>query len=615
MGTKPYGFALSIDDSTLHPRLRFSRSSMIDATAVLSNGFELITRTYATTPESLTEEQPLLEPRTILAYEGRVDNRGEVAYALGAPELAHAPDGVVLVAAHQAWGSRLSAHVLGEFAYVAFDRDNATIVAGQDSMGVRRLYYRKSGDRVWVASDLRLLFELFPAARPSLDPEILPEYFSGVMEPWSGRTIWRGIRELARGSALLVSGKMLEEHTVWRPDPEQRFKFRDTVECDATVRRTVFQGVAAALRANGPVLCDLSGGYDSSTVCSVATRLARSGTTPAPRLIAWASQNERSDESEFRDAVARECGFAPYLVEMRTHLPFRVFSDVEIPTLGVLQHSALENTLRAFAESHGIRTRLTGGGADALFHKGSSPNYLGDWLRAGRFLDWMRDFQAYLRSGHYSAWHLLRDCTLGSLDMQAGMARRPLPNWLLPRFRRAMREVEHKLYHQRPRVFPSAARELVYRWTLLFVRPHGYLLSDERSPLVYRPLVELMLGLDWENLVRPNEDRVVMRRAFRGILPPAFVTRAGTAEHFAPIYAGLRANWPRVKHLISGERLAELGVVDLRLFREALNAMRAGHPGQGDNAAVSITALYLETWLNLKSGQDNATMYLSTAES
>ena len=94
-----------------------------------------------------------------------------------------------------------------------------------------------------------------------------------------------------------------------------------------------------------------------------------------------------------------------------------------------------------------------------------------------------------------------------------------------------------------------------------------------------------------------------MRRALRGILPEAVRTRAGKTAHFAPVYAGLRANWPQISHLVTGERLAELGVVEPRLFREAVNVMRAGHPGPSRNARVAMTALYLETWMNLKAGQ------------
>src|SRR5580765_6399077 len=170
MGTKPYGFALVALRRDLRPNLPVAEGATGDSTAVSTMGLKLITRTYASTPEAMTEKQPLLEPKRLLAYEGRIDNRQDVAFALGKPELAHASDGAVLAAAYGAWGASLSANVLGEFAYVVFDRDDAKIVAGQDSMGVRRIYHRSSGEMVWITSDLRFLFEQFPTAHPSLDP-------------------------------------------------------------------------------------------------------------------------------------------------------------------------------------------------------------------------------------------------------------------------------------------------------------------------------------------------------------------------------------------------------------------------------------------------------------
>ena len=61
---------------------------------------------------------------------------------------------------------------------------------------------------------------------------------------------------------------------------------------------------------------------------------------------------------------------------------------------------------------------------------------------------------------------------------------------------------------------------------------------------------------------------------------------------------GLRSAWPRLSRLLTGEHLAELGVVEPKPFRAALEAIRAGYAGP--NMQFSNTALYLETWLALK---------------
>lgn len=58
---------------------------------------------------------------------------------------------------------------------------------------------------------------------------------------------------------------------------------------------------------------------------------------------------------------------------------------------------------------------------------------------------------------------------------------------------------------------------------------------------------------------------------------------------------------------LSGERLGDLGVVEPKRFRLALEGMRSGY--LGPNKKIGLTALYLETWLALKmcaAGTDGA---------
>ena len=596
--TTAYGFAISVRGSELRQPQAFRRVGDGEFSQTTTEGVVIAVRHYPATPESASEEQPVITASTVLAYEGRVDNREEIAYALGQPRLAHLPDGAVLAAAYDAWGPKLSAKTIGEYAYVVFDRRTQRLVAGQDSLGVRRLFYCTAAGRVLITSNLRLLFQQFPEARPSYDREVLREYFAGTMSPWSGRTIWRGIRELGRGKVLVGRGNELEEQTAWQPDPDRRQRFKSSEDVDEVFRTLLFGAVRAALRSPGPVLCDLSGGYDSSTICSVAALLTQAGENRKP-IIGWSIVSQRSDESAFQDAVRRQYQIDSHVLDLGSHLPFQTFTDTEIPTGGFIQLGAVERAMREFARARGIRSRLTGQAADALFNKtGAAPVYLSDWLRERRIGAWARHFMAYLMGGSFNAWHLLRDCTVGTLDMHAGRFREPMPNWVTVRFREEIRQADYEFLHTRPRAFRSDARERLYRSTLCFMPYIGRSLPDERMPFAYRPLVEFILGLDWEHIVRPNEDRLLMRRSLRGILPEAVRTRGGQTAFGAALLQGLRVAWPRISHFVTGDQLAELGVVERKPFQRALDAMRAGY--SGPNTQFSNTALYLETWLGLK---------------
>lgn len=598
MSAQAFGFVVAARRADLQLAQAFRRVGDGCFSQTTANGLAFVVRHYAATPESVDEEQPFIAEDTVLAYEGRVDNREEIAYALGQPHIAHLSDGAVLAAAYKAWGPELSAKVVGEYAYVVFDRRDRRLVAGQDSLGVRRIFYSIQGDRVWIASNLRLMFQQFPDARPSFNREALREYFSGFMSPWSGCTIWKGIRELGRSKVLVQRGTLFEEQTAWQPDPDRRVRFKDAEEVDEAFRTLLFDAVRGALRSPGPLLCDLSGGFDSSTICSVAALLA-GARKDRQSIIGWSYLNRRSNESRFQDAVRLQHDIESHVLEIAGYLPLQVFNDAELPTLGFIQFGAIDRAMREFAHTRGIRSRLTGYAADALFQKGHPPPvYLSEWLREGRLRDWARDFAAYLRGGSFSAWHLLRDCTVGSLDMHAASFRSPPPDWFTREFHTEIRQTQHDFVRPRDRTFTSTARERIYRSTLCFMPPHGRMLPDERMPFVYRPLVEFILALDWEHIARPNEDRVLMRRALRGIVPEAVRTGGGKSNHGAPILEGLRASWTRIAPLLTGNQLAELGVVERKPFQAALETMRGGFSGL--NRQFLNTALYLEIWLALK---------------
>lgn len=560
------------------------------------DGLRTVVRHYGDTPESAIDPPPLRSPTRIFFYEGRVDNRADVARALRQPHLAGSSDGAVLAAAYDAWGHALSARVIGEFAFAAVDFARKRIVAGQDSLGIRRIFYRLVADRLWVSSNLRLMFATFPASRPDFDPDVLPEYFAGTMQPWSGRTIWRGVREIHRGGVLTVTDGHATEDIVWRPTPPRGPT--SPAEVDASFRQLLFAATDAALRAPSPLLCDVSGGLDSSTICAIAALLARRRRS-ASRVVGWSTANPSSNDGDTQRAVCEYVGIQSVTLNIDDHLPFQRLGYSELPTSGFVQCEAADSVMRAYCRTHGIRARLTGHGADALLQKGMPPpSYLADWIRAGRVLDWARDVHAHVAAGRFSAWHLLRDCTIGSMDMHAGRFRHCLPPWFTTRFRARVADAQADFEARRHRVLSSTARERVFRSTLSFVPYHGNMLPDERMPFAYRPLVEFLLGLEWSHLTRPGEDRPLVRRALSGILPATVLDRRANSRHSASVIAGLRAAWPKISPLMTGEQLGAMGAIEPKAFQKALTAVRAGY--QGENPQCTNTALYLEPWLGSK---------------
>ena len=186
--------------------------------------FDVYSRPFAVTPEGDREVQPIVAPPIILVYEGHVDNRREVSTLLQRPSLSRASDGQVLVAAYRRWGVQFPSWVIGEYSYALIDYRQARLVAGRDSLGVRRVYFNDGAQTVRVASSLSLLLSDLPET-PEFDLDGVAEYFHlGFVG--TERTIYNNVRLVRPGHTLVCSRKGLQHHLAWQPDLEAELRLK-----------------------------------------------------------------------------------------------------------------------------------------------------------------------------------------------------------------------------------------------------------------------------------------------------------------------------------------------------------------------------------------------------
>jgi asparagine synthase (glutamine-hydrolysing) len=128
------------------------------------------------------------------------------------------------------------------------------------------------------------------------------------------------------------------------------------------------------------------------------------------------------------------------------------------------------------------------------------------------------------------------------------------------------------------------------RWTQLTTA------FEMRHPLLYRPLVEFMHALPWDQKMRPGEDRLLQRRALAGILPEAVRSRRGKTTADQPYFEGLRRSKAWISLLTDRPRIVERGFVDGRLWNEAVKLAQFGH-FHSRAIASFVSAAGLEFWL------------------
>lgn len=551
-----------------------------------------------TTPEALTEEQPLISGRTLLLYTGHIDNRTDLARALHAPAIAEASDGTVLLAAAEKWGARLQQHVTGDYGFVALDIKDAALVAGRDGLGVKRVYYCVGETSVTVSSSLRLVLASLDVT-PRLDPAGIAE-FVRCGELAATRTVFNRVHIVPPGCSVIWRSGQMRTIESWSPPfgPELS---NPSDSLEEQCRTLVSDGVAAALRSRRRVCIELSGGLDSSTVACLADRQWTAGNAvgATPVTVSYTRRlDPTSHETDYREAVSQRCSFSNHTIEIGEFGAFSPFlGDVPCEPLFHMADPAKYCAIRDLQVRLGLRTCLTGRGGDEVFAGGfDQPYFLRDWFRQLRWRRWLIGIRSYIEAGRSS---LFRLCAL-SLSHGLRGVQTYEPRWLTV----GDKYVPLGYYYERlmasdGRVFyPAQAMQLaaIRSAALGHTRPFGW---DERHPLLFRPLVEFMLRVPWNLKTSAYGRRGLHRRAMIGILPESVRTRTtkGRADH--NILRDFSRSMRAIQPLAVGKLLGDHSIVNTSLFYRACERLSHGHVTPNESYLDLWNALVLERWLQL----------------
>lgn len=475
------------------------------------------------TPEEVGERQPLVDSggRWVVAFDGRLDNRGRLAAELGI-EAAGSSDARLVLAAYERWGEDLLPRLFGSFVLVVQDVWRRSVLLARDPMGERTLYYRLTPRELVVASEEAALLA-HPEVSGTPDEESVARYFA-LRAPAPGRTLFREIHELRPGHLLIVEPEAERRVRFWQPSSSEGEARRSDGEWAEELLETLEQSVRCRLRGVTMPAVLMSGGLDSTTVAAIAAAgLTRRG--ERLRTVSWVfDELAECDESAFIDAMQARWGLDALKVRGDDAWPLAELPSWPLdPGRAYAEpYTRLVSSAYDRARTAGHRVLLTGYWGDQLF---SGSGWLGSLLREGRAVEALRALGGwawrYRRDGR--AWRLAGTRAAARLAGAAGGSD-PWPASLTEPARRHLdagagpgsAAAEHGLlegFH----VWMATGRAQL-------ARRLGVELSD---PLRDRRLVELVLRMPAHQLQRGGTTRYVLRRAMRGLLPDEVRRRPG----------------------------------------------------------------------------------------
>jgi asparagine synthase (glutamine-hydrolysing) len=562
-------------------------------------GLDLLSCSFETTEQNPNRQPLLLDSGEVLMWDGRLDNRRELIREIGALLSPNSSDIEIVAAAWSRWHQESLAKLIGDWALSLSNPRDRCLLLAADILASRHLCYAIDEDYVrWcsVPDPLVLLSE-----RPlSLDEEYIAGWLASFPAPHL--TPFREIRRVPPASLVLIRPGSCTIRRYWDFDGSRRIRYAKDADYQEHFLELFRQSVRRRLRSTSPVLAELSGGMDSSSIVCIADQLTSGSGSSRVDTVSYYNDGEPHwNERPWFTKVEAQRGRTGLHIDTSAPTQLCGTGDAWFPCRPGA--CSPKSPVLDYMMRNGHRVLLSGIGGDEFLGGVPTPlPELEDLLARGRFIDLWRQLFAWALVQRRPWIHLLRDAAMGFLPcgFRIRLRHDQLGSWLHPSFAK---------YHR------PALSGYTKRWRWIGALPSfqenadaldgirrqlgcreltaGYP-YERRYPFLDRDLLEFLFAIPREQLVRPGERRSLMRRALAGIVPEevlrrkrkAYVSRSplATAEMHYRILSAKRS------HLAIGT----LGIVDSGNFLEALNAARQGK----DVATLSLLrAAAVEEWL------------------
>ncbi len=540
-----------------------------------------------------------------ILFRGFIANRAELAANLctGA-HLADATDAGLLIRAYRRWGPALQQHVAGEYCAAIFDERTRELLLTNDALGCLPLFHTRNSSPFAFASHLDLLADAL--GQSGVDESYLGDYLLFGLH-FGTRTAYAAIRRLGGGQSMRWANGRCCFLSTWSLANVAPLSYASDADYDEHFRQLLREAVLTA--CHGKTWAELSGGLDSS---SIACTAAEAGVRGIELISIIYSRSQSADERTWMTEVLRRHPVPWHALDGDEVHPFSGIPHRRLPEPG--RNALVWNMLKQYerlARENAVDVIFSGFGGDAVLFAGPRPVYLSDRLRRFRVADTLRELRGWQAAAPQkrSLTHLLAKDVLEpiicyhakrTIGFSAALAF-AIPWLSKPWLKRLGINKAYRPPAPSPRL-PSVGEQFYYenlwqvfafagqRWTQLTTA------FEMRHPLLYRPLVEFMHALPWEQKMRPGEDRLLQRRALAGILPEAVRSRRGKTTSDQPYFEGLRKSKAWVSLLTDHPRIVERGFVDGLLWNEAVKLAQFGHFHSGAIASF-VSAAGLEFWL------------------
>ena len=578
-----------------------------------NGGVDIVHRAFHTTKEAHRETQPhVLSSRAVITWDGRLDNRTDLVADLRDSSTTLSTDVAIVGAAYDKWGTGCFAKLVGNWALSIWNPINHSLILAIDPIGTHHLYYSIDRDNATWSTVLEPLVLLAGKAF-----QLCEEYLAGWLAmryPDTHLTPYSGIQAVSPSSYVVLCSGSRVVCEYWDFDPTKTIRYHTDGEYEEHFRIVFATAVQRSLRSDRPLLAELSGGIDSSSIVCMADTIISRDSAKTPRLdsLSWYDDSDL-DERPYFARVEEKRGRVGYHINLggqketsvqelfRSGFERTRFAATPIPRNS---DSGLFAQYSSYVRLQKYRVTLSGiGGEEATGGGVPTPTpELQDLLARARFFTLAKQLNAWAAKMRRSRLAILWEALQGFLfcsPLHVPQNLHPIP-WLDSGFTRGNYKAlqcypsKLKMMGALPS-FQRHIRELNHvRRFLAYTQLDPDLLREIRYPFLDRSLLEFTYAIPQEQLVHVGERRSLMKRALAGIVPNELLSRKRKRVRRQNPKRGNSIVWPTIPEI--GQRVLAscLGITNQDQVLRALQQARCGE--QVPIGSLS-RILMLESWL------------------
>jgi len=566
----------------------------------------LLYRPFHTTAESRREKQPYISRRGFfLTWDGRLDNRDELIPELRGELEADPTDIAIVAAAFDRWKTDCFRRILGDWAVSVYRPEQRELIFAVDYMAVRHIFYHLRQDRVWWSTDLTPLV-LLSGGKFHVEDDYIAGYLAN--DPDAHLTPYREIRQTSPGHFVRITKDgRVSVHRFWWFTSKSKIRYETDADYEEHFRHLFRQSVRRRLRSDSPVLAELSGGLDSSSIVCMADDILEHEpelTQCLDTLSYYDKTEPHGDDWIYFRKIEERRGRVGAHIDASKYGESASFDYAEFtPVPGNLGAGRQIEAERAIVlREGGHRAVLSGIGGDEFMGGNPDPCAL--------LADLIAQFKVARLAKELVAWSLIKRKPVIQLLWQAIVQLLPtslvqyiakeakIEPWIEGDFARRTRLASRQLdvndhfdmWLPSRRAYVAGVFLMANRMAASTPRIH----EEMRYPYLDRDLIQFILSVPASQLLRPGERRSLMRRSLVGVVPHEILSRrTKQAGARTPVIA-LGKNWEELQAVFDSPLSTSLGYIKRN---EMLNTMHAARDGKTVHIPRLLSTVALEFWL------------------